>query len=149
MIEFVLALFATAVMIVSGTQPVLMPAKPAPVETAAPMHGDFDLDKSWTTRGQENKAGSQVLYHSALTSPGSFQTEREGFEPSDPLIGSHGFSKPAHSTTLPPLLKPYAEATSVDTCSPASCLPSIKLLRVFSEVDLLGPVGNRTDTTSP
>ncbi len=29
--------------------------------------------------------------------------EREGFEPSEELIAPHGFSKPAHSTTLPPL----------------------------------------------
>lgn len=37
------------------------------------------------------------------TEPG-LQTERTGFEPAEPLR-AHGFSKPAHSTTLPPLLK--------------------------------------------
>jgi integrase len=38
--------------------------------------------------------------------------ERTGFEPADQLPG-HGFSKPAHSTTLPPLLKPSIVTTYV------------------------------------
>ena len=32
----------------------------------------------------------------------TFGAERTGFEPAEPLR-AHGFSKPAHSTTLPPL----------------------------------------------
>jgi hypothetical protein len=40
------------------------------------------LDKTWTTRGQENEAGSQVLAVTSLTSHGSFPAEGTGVEPS-------------------------------------------------------------------
>ncbi len=46
------------------------------------------LDKTWTTRGQENEAGSQVLVLSALTSPVSFQAEGMGLEPTTGLTGT-------------------------------------------------------------
>ncbi len=59
-------------------------------------------DKTGTTTRQEKTEGSQVLWGAALTSPTSFPAERTGFEPADQLPG-HGFSKPALSTTQPPL----------------------------------------------
>ena len=40
--------------------------------------GNQPLDKTWTTRGQETKPGSQVLDFIALTSPTSFLAERTG-----------------------------------------------------------------------
>jgi hypothetical protein len=40
------------------------------------------LAKTWTTRGQETKAGPQVLAAAALTGPGFFLAEGKGFEPS-------------------------------------------------------------------
>ncbi len=60
------------------------------------------LDKNGTTGGQEKDNGSQTLYCKALASRVSFGAERTGFEPADQLPG-HGFSKPALSTTQPPL----------------------------------------------
>jgi hypothetical protein len=40
--------------------------------------GESPLDKSGTTGAHENEAGSQVFFHKALTSLGSFQAERTG-----------------------------------------------------------------------
>ena len=62
----------------------------------------LNLDKSGTTGGQEKKIGSQVTITKGLASHVSFLAERTGFEPADQLPG-HGFSKPALSTTQPPL----------------------------------------------
>ena len=39
----------------------------------------LDLDKSWTTEGQENNDGSQVMTSKALASRVSFPAERTGF----------------------------------------------------------------------
>jgi hypothetical protein len=65
--------------------------------------GDQPLDKIGTSGGPENEAGSQVPIHTALASRSSFATERTGFEPADQGIPGHRFSKPALSTTQPPL----------------------------------------------
>src|SRR5208283_4043759 len=54
-----------------------------------------------TASAKENEVFLGIPRGKPCFSP--YSAEREGFEPSDPLIGSHGFSKPAHSTTLPPL----------------------------------------------
>ena len=43
---------------------------------------NMNLDKTWTTRGQERDAGSQVSAITALASHGSFRAEGKGFEPS-------------------------------------------------------------------
>ena len=40
----------------------------------------LDLDKSWTSGGQENENGSQVTTAKALASRVSFQAERTGFQ---------------------------------------------------------------------
>ena len=61
------------------------------------------LDRTWTSGGPRNDYGSQMLASGVLTSRLSFQTERTGFEPAEDLR-PHGFSKPALSTTQPPLL---------------------------------------------
>ena len=47
------------------------------------------LDKTWTTGGQENEAGSQVLVFQVLTSPVSFQAEGTGLEPATPCGAPH------------------------------------------------------------
>ena len=77
-------------------------AQPDTVDVAARAGGDAVLDKSWTTGRSENNHGSQVPLYQALASRISFTAERTGFEPADQLPG-HGFSKPALSTTQPPL----------------------------------------------
>ena len=63
------------------------PTAPAPsVPGVGP--GTLSLDKTWTTRGQENEAGSQVPAISSLTSPVSFPAEGMGFEPTTPCGAS-------------------------------------------------------------
>ncbi len=69
---------------------------PAHVQAAA------NRDKTGTTTRPEKTFGSQTLGDQALASRVSFAAERTGFEPADQLPG-HGFSKPALSTTQPPL----------------------------------------------
>jgi hypothetical protein len=47
------------------------------------------LDKTWTLRGQEKQAGSQVLVSKSLTSQSSFQAEGTRFELATQLPGHH------------------------------------------------------------
>ena len=61
-----------------------------------------NLDNSWTFEGHENEHDPQVDTRAPLASRRSFDAERTGFEPADQLPG-HRFSKPALSTTQPPL----------------------------------------------
>ena len=65
----------------------------------------------WTRlpRGEE-KTPSRLL-QKTWRDQRDVEAEREGFEPSDQVDPGHGFSKPAHSTTLPPLL------LSINDCS--------------------------------
>ena len=46
------------------------------------------LDKTWTRRGQDYEACSQILANSRLTKPVSFSAEGKGFEPSTPCGAS-------------------------------------------------------------
>ena len=61
-----------------------------------------NLDNSWTFAGHENEHDPQVDTRAPLASRRSFDAERTGFEPADRFPG-HRFSKPALSTTQPPL----------------------------------------------
>ena len=95
--------------------------------------------------GQMQNAFRKSLYESHLRKAFSNKAEREGFEPSDPLIGSHGFSKPAHSTTLPPLQVLMAQGLSTfhDTRVPlrrellALTTPAGRRARVLRKVQIL------------
>ena len=80
----------------------------------------LNLDNSWTFGGSGNKNGSQVTNCGGLASRVSFVAERTGFEPADQFPG-HGFSKPALSTTQPPLqiaFPPCFSAFYVDSGEP-------------------------------
>jgi hypothetical protein len=88
-----------------------------------------DLDKTGTTGGRENNNGPQVLCCKALASRVSFKADRTGFAPAVQLPG-HGFSKPALSTTQPPLQTLYTRAIGLfsgfriiacDTCHDTRC----------------------------
>ena len=60
----------------------------ATAEIPGMYHGKLPLDKTWTTGGQENEAGSQVLAIASLTSHVSFRAEGMGFEPTTPCGAS-------------------------------------------------------------
>ena len=60
------------------------------------------LDKTGTTGLRSEGPNSQALKKQEPAAAGSFLAEREGFEPSLPLRVNR-FSRPTHSTTLPPL----------------------------------------------
>ena len=53
--------------------------------------------------------------------------ERMGFEPTEPLLAVHRFSKPAHSTTLPPLRSRKNEQTMMVG------IPSSETISIFSD----------------
>ncbi len=101
---FFVAMIVTTAMVVLLVATAAAVAAGARVQFHAP--GEFSeadtLDKTWTTGGRENEDGSQVLCYKALASRVSFAAERTGFEPAEDLR-PHGFSKPALSTTQPPL----------------------------------------------
>ena len=61
-----------------------------------------NLDNSWTFEGHENEHDPQVDTSRPLASRRFLEAERTGFEPADQFPG-HRFSKPALSTTQPPL----------------------------------------------
>ena len=64
--------------------------------------GQTALDKTGTSGFQSAGPASQTLKKQEPARAGSFGAEREGFEPSMPLR-AYRFSRPTHSTTLPPL----------------------------------------------
>ena len=67
--------------------------------------GAGSLDKTGTTVCTMGIYNRDVLKNTAPVNPGSEDTEREGFEPSIALR-LYRFSRPTHSTTLPPLRRP-------------------------------------------
>jgi hypothetical protein len=75
-----------------------------PSNSAATCHdcSPLNRDKTGTNPSTQNEAGSQMVVSQPLTSRQSSKAERTGFEPAVGLR-LHRFSKPAHSTTLPPL----------------------------------------------
>ena len=64
--------------------------------------GCVALDKTGTSGFKSVGVASQTLKKQEPAGAGSFGAEREGFEPSMPLR-AYRFSRPTHSTTLPPL----------------------------------------------
>ena len=100
----ILALSAHAVHAAAGT------IEDTSAHVPAGLRKDGDLDKSWTSACPENEHGPQMPISEALASRGSFHAERTGFEPVEELITPHRFSKPAHSTTLPPLQRGFSES---------------------------------------
>src|SRR5438128_8898550 len=95
MLKFVLMIILATAMAASGNSAAAA-SKPAAIAEAGQAGaeslgfavGFLPLDKTWTTTGQENEAGSQVLANSRLTSPVSFSAEGKGFEPSTPCGAS-------------------------------------------------------------
>ena len=63
---------------------------------------ELTLDKTGTSGFKYTGVASQTLKKQEPAGAGSFTAEREGFEPSMPLR-AYRFSRPTHSTTLPPL----------------------------------------------
>jgi hypothetical protein len=82
MLEYVMMIVLAAVTAAMGNPVAIMAAGGAGAEIHGVGPGKPSLDKTWTSRGQENAAGSQVPFFSALTRPGSFSAEGKGFEPS-------------------------------------------------------------------
>ena len=106
-------------------------AAPAQVATATSRGGvgwvEFlNLDKTWTSGDPKNEHGPQILASTVLASRVSLDAERTGFEPAEDLR-PHGFSKPALSTTQPPLLNPYAARVYVFFCLGALLLLHYRL----------------------
>jgi hypothetical protein len=64
-----------------------------------------DRDKSGTSTQQNNPPPQIALGNQGRTGAVPNGAEREGFEPSIPLR-VYRFSRPTHSTTLPPLRMP-------------------------------------------
>lgn len=86
-----------------------------------------DLDKTGTTAISRNNFGSQLFENKHVTSRQVFQAERTGFEPVERFYTVHRFSKPAHSTTLPSLLRKAKVYTLFRFLStgPASLFPGM------------------------
>jgi hypothetical protein len=108
MMTYVFTVMVASIVALVSSPPVIAPAVVSTdilIGCAVKHPEKSSLDKTWTTGVQEKEAGSQVLVFQALASRGSFQTERTGFEPADQFPG-HRFSKPALSTTQPPLQRP-------------------------------------------
>ena len=80
MLKFVLAVALVAMMAISSLSTATA-ATIAVLGMSAGSPGRASLDKTWTTQGQENGAGSQVHTFSRLASPGSSPAEGMGFEP--------------------------------------------------------------------
>jgi hypothetical protein len=89
MVKYVMMMVMAAALAVDRTAGDTAPATVARAEYAGAVAGIVPLDKTWTTWGQENAAGPQVLVAAALTSPVSFQAEGTGLEPATPLLGHH------------------------------------------------------------
>ena len=70
--------------------------------------GDSDLDKNGTGGCKNRLALQQTAEKQEPAQAGSFEAEGEGFEPSISLR-IYRFSRPTHSTALPPLRKPCDE----------------------------------------
>ena len=68
-----------------------------------PVGRDCNRDKTGTTQGRIKTKEPQVLVTPTVLKADAFLTERGGFEPPLPLRADR-FSKPARSTTPPPLL---------------------------------------------
>ena len=82
MLKYVLMIVVAAIVAATSNPAAAMAARVAGAEIPGVGPGKSPLDKTWTTGGQENEAGSQVLAVTSLTSPGSFEAEGKGFEPS-------------------------------------------------------------------
>jgi len=74
MMKYVMMIVLLAMLAISGNPATAMVAggTGAAARNRSVGQGNSYLAKTWTTRGQENEAGSQVLVVSALTSHGSF-----------------------------------------------------------------------------
>ena len=82
MMRYLLMIVLVAMPAISGNAAAAMVARVAGADGAGGSLGKSPLDKTWTTGGQKNEAGTQVLAIASLTSPMSFQAEGKGFEPS-------------------------------------------------------------------
>ena len=88
MMKFVMMIMLVAMLAVGNNLAAAMAAVGAGAKISGTGSGNPPLDKTWTTWGQENEAGSQVLAISSLTSPVSFPAEGMGFEPTTPCGAS-------------------------------------------------------------
>ena len=82
MMKNVMMSVLVAILAVSSNPAAAVAVGSAGAEIPGIGRGNLSLDKTWTTRGQENEAGSQVLIVRSLTSPVSFTAEGKGVEPS-------------------------------------------------------------------
>ena len=73
----------------AGRWPSRGQTKPGEVEAAVPSVETAPLEKTWTSRGQRPKIGSQVPSATALASLGSFHAEGTGLEPATPFGAPH------------------------------------------------------------
>ena len=89
MMKYVMMIVLVAMLAASGKPAAEVRARCAGAEIPSVSPGNATLDKTGTTGGQENEAGSQVLAVSSLTSPVSFQAEGTGFEPATPCGAPH------------------------------------------------------------
>ena len=87
--KYVSMIVVAAMMAVSSNPAATTMAGSAEAEIPGVNPAISPLDKTWTTRGQENKAGSQVLVFRSLTSPVSFPAEGTGFEPATGFPAPH------------------------------------------------------------
>ena len=97
-IAVAITLMVTITMVVKAT----MMMEDTTVMVKATKARTISLDKNGTTGCKSKSRDPQVLAVKELTDHGSFEAEREGFEPS---VGfhQHRFSRPAQSATLSPL----------------------------------------------
>ena len=93
MMKSVMTIVLVAMLAVSSNPAAIMAAvvaaKSAGAESSSVSSWNLFLDKTWTTWGQENVAGSQVLAVSSLTSTVSFSAEGMGLEPTTPCGAPH------------------------------------------------------------
>jgi hypothetical protein len=82
MMKYVMIIVLAASLAIGSNPATAMVAGGAGAEIPGVSPGKTFLDRTWTTWGRKNEAGSQVIVVTSLTSPSSFQAEGKGFEPS-------------------------------------------------------------------